>query len=49
MVEAARTFFMSSFAQPTIAPKRSVIAPMMATAVAAMGAAQKTSPERTIR
>ena len=49
MVEAARTFFMSSLAQPTIAPKRSVIAPMMATAVAAMGAAMKTSPERTIR
>ncbi len=29
--------------------KRSVIAPTMATAVAATGAAMKTSPERTIR
>ena len=49
MVEAARTFFMSSLAEPTIAPKSRVIAPMTATPVAATGAATKTAPERTIR
>lgn len=40
---------MSSFAQPTIAPKRSVTAPTTVTTSWASGAPLKTAPERTIR
>lgn len=40
---------MSSFAQPTIAPKSSVTAPTTVTASCASGAALKMAPERTIR
>lgn len=40
---------MSSFAQPTIAPKSSVTAPTMVTTSWASGAPLKTAAERTIR
>jgi hypothetical protein len=40
---------MSSFAQPTIAPKISVTAPTTSTAVCASGAPLKIAPERTMR
>ena len=40
---------MSSFAQPTIAPKRSVTAPTTTTTSWASGAALKMAPERTMR
>ena len=49
MVEAARTFFMSSFALPMTAPSSRVMAPMTATAVWALGAPSKTAAERTMR
>lgn len=40
---------MSSFAQPTIAPNRSVTAPTTVTTSWASGAALKIAAERTIR
>ena len=40
---------MSSLAQPTIAPKRSVMAPTTATAVRASGVASKIGALRTMR
>ncbi len=40
---------MSSFAQPTIAPKSSVTAPTVTTAVWASGAPSKIAPDRVIR
>src|SRR5246500_302334 len=40
---------MSSLAQPTIAPNRSVTAPTMTTPTCAVGARLNTGPERTIR
>lgn len=40
---------MSSFAQPTIAPKSSVTAPTTTTTSCASGAALKIAPERTMR
>ena len=49
MVEAASTFFISSLAQPTIAPNSKVIAPTIATQSWAVGEATKISPERTIK
>ena len=49
MVEAASTFFMSSFAEPTTAPNTSVIAPITATASWASGERSKIGPDRTTR
>ncbi len=40
---------MSSFAQPTTAPKTSVMAPTMTTTSCAVGAASKIGAERTTR
>lgn len=40
---------MSSFAQPTIAPKSSVTAPTITTTVCTSGTALKMTPERVIR
>src|ERR687890_1763562 len=49
MVEAASDFLMSSLAQPTTAPKTSVMAPTMTTTSRASGVRSKIGFDRTTR